>query len=155
MMRASIALLASLAAASPALAAGGATYGAGVTGSELVKISELRANPDRYVGRTVRVEGVVKDVCPRAGCWMEIASDRPAETMRVKVEDGVIVFPLTAKGKIAQAEGVFTRIEIPAERVLAMKRHEAEEKGEAFDPKTVKVEPMVLYQIKGTGAVIR
>jgi len=118
-----------------------------------VKISELKAHPDKWVGKAIRVEGVVKDVCPMAGCWMEVASGEDA--MRVKVDDGVIVFPLTAKGKLAQAEGVFTRIDVPADRVVAMKRHEAEEKGLPFDEKSAKAEPMAFYQIKGTGAVIR
>jgi cytochrome c-type biogenesis protein CcmE len=155
MRRALTALLAAAALASPAFPAEGTRYGAGLTGTEVVKISELRANPDRYVGKTVRVEGLVTDVCPRRGCWMELASDREFETMRIKVDDGVIVFPLTAKGKVATAEGVFTRIVVPADRVLAMKRHEAEEKGVAFDEKAVKVEPMIVYQVQGTGAVVR
>jgi hypothetical protein len=154
MTRLVLAALAALSLASPALA-DGTKYGAGVSGAEVVKISELRAHPDRYVGKTVRVEGLVKDVCPRAGCWMEIAAEKGTDTMRVKVDDGVIVFPLTARGKIAMAEGVFTKIEVPADRVIAMKRHEAEEKGLPFDEKAVRAEPMVLYQIAGTGAVIR
>jgi len=157
-MRFVLALLTALALAQSTFAGSqgpGTSYGAGVGAAELVKISELRAHPDKYVGKNVRVEGLVADVCPRRGCWMELAGDKEFETMRVKVDDGVIVFPLTAKGKLAQAEGVFTKIEVPAERVLEMKRHEAEEKGQPFDPKTVKAEPMVVYQIKGVGAVIR
>ena len=155
MTRALTAVLASLALATPAFAAQGTKYGSGLSGTALVKISELGAHPEKYVGKTVRVEGVVADVCPHRGCWMELASDKGPETMRIEVDDGVIVFPLTAKGKVATAEGVFTRREVPAERVLEMKRHEAEEKGVAFDEKTVKAEPMVVYQIKGSGAVIR
>jgi hypothetical protein len=157
-MRFALALLAAISLSSTAFAGTqgtGTSYGAGVGKTDLVKISELRANPDRFVGKTVRVEGLVTDVCPRRGCWMEIASDKEFETMRVKVDDGVIVFPLTAKGKLAQVEGVFTKFEVPAERVLEMKKHEAEEKGVAFDEKAFKAEPMVVYQIKGTGAVIR
>ncbi|MFO0585557.1 MAG: DUF4920 domain-containing protein [Anaeromyxobacter sp.] len=157
-MRLAVLAVASALAASPALAGTtgpGTTYGAGVGKAQLVKISELTANPDRYVGKTVRVEGLVTDVCARRGCWMELAGDKEFQTMRIKVDDGEIVFPMTAKGKVAQAEGVFTKFEVPAERVLAMKQHEAEEKGVPFDPKTAKVEPMVVYQIKGVGAVIR
>lgn len=152
------AVLASLVLATPALAGTstpGTTYGAGVGKAQLVKISELTAHPDAYVGKTIRVEGLITDVCPRRGCWMELAGDKEFQTMRVKVNDGEMVFPLTAKGKVAQAEGVFTKIEVPAERVLQMKQHEAEEKGVPFDPKTAKVEPMVVYQLQGVGAVIR
>jgi hypothetical protein len=146
--------LAVLLLAPAARAAEGTKYGTGVTGPELVKISELRANPDRYVGKTVRVEGLVTDVCPRRGCWMEIAGDKEFQTMRVKVDDGVIVFPLTAKGKVATVEGVFQKFVLSVERVEQMKRHEAEEKGVPFDPKSV-TGPESYYQIAGTGAVIR
>lgn len=154
MKRFAPAILATLLVAPAARAADGTKYGAGVTGAQLVKISELRANPDRYVGKTVRVEGLVTDVCPRRGCWMEVAGDKEFQTMRVKVDDGVIVFPLTAKGKVATVEGVFEKFVIPAEQVAAWKRHEAEEKGVPFDPKSV-TGPENFYQIAGTGAVIR
>lgn len=157
-MRLLLTLLASFALATPVLAetqGAATTYGAGVGKGQVVKISELKANPEAYVGKTVRVEGVVADVCARRGCWMELAGDKEFQTLMVKVNDGEIVFPLTAKGKLAQAEGVFTRIDIPAERVLELKKHEAEEKGVPFDPKSVKAVPMVMYRIQGTGAVIR
>ena len=100
------------------------------------------------------MEGLVTDVCARRGCWMELASDKEFQTIKIKVDDGVIVFPLDAKGKVATAEGVFTRIDVPVERVAEMKRHEAEEKGVPFDPGSVKG-PEVVYRIQGTGAVIR
>jgi hypothetical protein len=146
-------LLASLSAAAPALAAE-VKHGAGVGKAVAVKVSELLANPDRYLGQAVRVDGLVTGVCPRRGCWMELASDKEFQTIRIKVDDGVMVFPLDARGRPASAEGVFTRIEVPAERVEAMKRHDAEEKGVPFDPRSVKG-PEVVYLIRGTGAVVR
>jgi hypothetical protein len=155
MRRATAALfaLAALAASPPVLAAE-TRYGAGVGQAQAVKVSELMAHPDRYVGKVVRVEGLVTAVCPRRGCWMELASDQEFQVIKIKVDDGVMVFPLDAKGKVASAEGVFTRIDVPVERVEAMKRHDAEEKGIPFDPKSVKG-PEVVYQIQGTGAVVR
>lgn len=150
---ASLLTLAAIAMAAPAFAAE-TRYGAGVGKAQAVKVSELMANPDRYVGKAVRVEGLVTDVCARRGCWMELASDKEFQTIQIKVDDGVIVFPLDAKGKVATAEGVFTRIEVPVERVAEMKRHQAEEKGVPFDPSSVKG-PEIVYRIQGTGAVIR
>jgi len=152
-MRLAAALVLALSLASPALAAE-KTYGSGVGKAQVVKVSDLYAAPDRYVGKAVRVEGLVTDVCAKRGCWMEVASDKEFQTIKIKVDDGVIVFPMDAKGKIAAAEGVFEKIEVPAERVAAMKKHEAEEKGVPFDPKSVKG-PEVVYRIDGTGAVIR
>lgn len=139
----------------PCPAAEGTVYGKGVAGPDVVKISELLTQPDRYVGKTVRVEGLVTDVCSKRGCWMEVAGDREFESLRVKVDDGVIVFPMDAKGKRAVAEGVFTKIDLTQDEALQHAKHMAEERGQKFDPATAKDVPTVLYQIRGTGAVIR
>ena len=137
----------------PAVAAEtGKTYGKGVDGTELIKVSELVANADKYVGKTVRVEGVVIDVCPMRGCWMDLKSD--GGTVRIKVDDGVMVFPMDAKGKNAIAEGVFTKIEMTPKEARAHAKHLAEEKGQALDAASVPDAPTVVYQIAGTGAVI-
>ncbi len=132
---ASLVTLAALAAATPAFPAD-TKYGAGVGQAQMVKVSELMASPDAYVGKTVQVEGLITAVCPKRGCWMELASDKEFQTVKIKVDDGVMVFPLDAKGKVATAQGVFTRIDVPA------------------DPKSGKG-PEVVYRIQGTGAVIR
>lgn len=132
----------------------GKVYGQGVKEDiPTVKVSELLAHPDKWVGKTVRVEGPITGVCKKRGCWISIGSDEEFEDLRIKVDDGVIVFPAEAKGKFAVAQGVFTKIEMSMEQTLKYKKHHAEEHGETFDPATV-TEPLVFYQIKGTGAVI-
>jgi len=139
---------------SPALAKKGEAYGEPLTGKDTTKISVLLAEPDEYVGKTVRVKGIVTGVCEKRGCWVSLASDEEFQELRVKVDDGVIVFPITAKGKKAIAEGVFNKIEMSMEQTLTYKKHHAEEHGEDFDPSSV-TEPLVYYQIKATGAEIR
>ena len=131
----------------------GKTYGKGVSGTEIIKVSELVANADKYVGQTVRVEGVVIDVCAKRGCWMDLKGE--SGKVRIKVEDGVMVFPMDAKGKNAIAEGVFTKIEMTPEEARAHAKHQAEEKGQALDAANVPDAPTVVYQIAGTGAVIK
>jgi hypothetical protein len=84
---------------------------------------------------------------------MTLASDKEFQDLRIKVDDGVIVFPIEAKGKRAIAEGQFTKIEMTMEETIAYKKHHAEEHDEAFDPSQV-TEPMTYYQIQATGAVI-
>ena len=66
-----------------------------------------------------------------------------------------MVFPVDAKGKEAVAEGVFTKIEMTPEQARAHAKHLAEEKGLAIDAANVQDAPTVLYQIAGTGAVIK
>jgi len=138
-------------AASPALAA--TKYGKPLSDAAAVKLSELMAKPDAYVGKVVKVEGLVTEVCPKRGCWINVAGDKEFQTIRVKVEDGVIVFPLTDKGKKVVAEGTFRKMELTKEQAVERAKHEAEEKGTKFDPASI-TGPLTVYQIQGTGAVV-
>lgn len=130
------------------------TYGAALTDAEIVPVSKLYAEPDGYVGKTVKVEGRVISVCAKRGCWMELAGDEEFQSMRIKVEDGVIVFPMEAIGHVAVAEGVFTKIELSMEQTHAMEKHKCEEEGKEYDPSQT-CTPATLYQIAGIGAVIQ
>jgi hypothetical protein len=141
---------------SPSFAGGGdpQVYGDGVSGQDTIPISVLLEDADDYVDQVVRVAGVVTAVCEKAGCWMTLATAGGDDEVRIKVNDGVIVFPPEAKGRHAIAEGRFVKIEMTLDETIAYKQHHAEEQGEEFDPASV-TEPMVFYQIRGTGAVIR
>jgi hypothetical protein len=142
-------------AAAPAAAQPeGKVYGAGVSEVEVVQVSALLADVDRWVGKKVRVEGMVTDVCPMRGCWFELAGDKVGTSLRFKVRDGVMVFPLSAKGQIAAAEGVVRKIPLDLDASRRYMAHQAEEKGEAFDPQSVK-EPITIVRLDGTGAVLR
>lgn len=131
----------------------GKKYGAGVTLKETTKISSLLEHPGDFVGKKVKVAGTIVGVCAHKGCWIDIAGDKPFEKIRIKVNDGEIVFPLTAKGKTAVAEGVFEEIHVSKDQILAMKKRHAREQGEPFDSTSVKG-GRTIYQIRGTGAVI-
>ncbi len=128
-------------------------YGEPLELKETVKVSALLNSPDDYIGKKVQVEGEILDVCKMRGCWIEIAGDEPYQKIKVKVDDGVIVFPMDAKGKKVRAEGELQKIELTVEQARKHMQHRAEEYGEKFDPASV-TEPMVYYQIKGTGAVV-
>ena len=133
------------------------SYGAGVTLTETTRLAEIVANPDAFVGKRVRIEGRVLDVCPMAGCWMELAEGGESSggrSLKVKVDDGVIVFPADAKGQLAVAEGTVEAIPMTRERYVAWLEHLAEERGEKFDPSTVGDGPFRIVQLRGTGARI-
>lgn len=131
----------------------GTPYGQPLSGVEKTEIPTLVEHARDYVGKTVCVEGVVTGVCEKQGCWMTLTPKGESSEVRIKVDDGVIVFPLEAKGRHAVAEGVFTKHELTLEQTLAYKKHQAEEQGEEFDPASV-TEPMTYYQVKATGAVV-
>ena len=141
-----------LAAAGSALA-GEKVYGKGVTGTEVVKVSDLIATPDQYIGKTLRVEGMVVGVCAHRGCWINVAGDQEGQTVRVKVEDGVIVFPPEIVGDMVIAEGVWTANELTLEQTKEVCAAEARKAGENYNPDDVTT-CKTLYQISGTGAVV-
>jgi len=84
------------------------TYGRVSEGPALTP-AEILGNIDAHDGKVVRVEGTVAAVCPMRGCWMDVAG-AGGETIRVKVKDGEVVFPQSAKGKKAIVEGVLVKI---------------------------------------------
>ncbi len=132
----------------------GTKYGDGITLTETVAVGQLLAEPDKWVGKRVRVEGEVTDVCQMRGCWFEIAGATPAERMRFKVVDGVMTFPISAKGSYAVAEGTVRKIALTLEQTKKAMAHEAEETHRPFDADKV-TEPMTIVRLDGTGAVMR
>ncbi len=131
----------------------GTQFGDELTLSETTIISDILANPENFVGQRVLVKGSVLDVCAMKGCWLEIAGADESEKIKVKVDDGVIVFPMDIKGKSAIVEGNVERIELTEEQAVGWRQHEAEEKGEDFDPSTV-AGPDTIYRIRGLGAFV-
>ena len=152
-------------AAVPVSAGDSGTYGDGVTLEEAVPIDTLIANADDYVGKTVRVDGVITGVCKKRGCWMQVTDPESGNGVRIKVEDGVIVFPYESMGQKAAAEGVFEAIKLTPEQIEARKAAaHGHEVGEDCDKALGDASgagcdaPVVdeyVYMIQGTGAVIK
>jgi hypothetical protein len=130
------------------------SYGKGVTLADSTPIPTLLARAEEYVGKPVRVDGVVADVCAMAGCWMEIRAAEGGEVVKVKVEDGEIVFPVAARGKQAVAEGELERLEMDRAQYVRWAKHAAEERGQGFDQAGIGAGPFRVYQIRGTGAEV-
>lgn len=128
-------------------------YGKGVHLQEVTKISDLLANPDTYLGKQVKVTGMVLEVCAKRGCWIYLASDKRYEKIQIKVTDGVIVFPMSASGKQATVEGIVEELNLSREDLIRYKKHLAEEKGLPFDPASV-TEGEKIIRIIGLGAEI-
>ena len=82
-------------------------YGKGVSEGDFTPISTILADPESYAGKVVRVEGTAVGVCANRGCFVSLASDKEGETMRIRVKEGVIVFPKEIVGEHVKVEGVF------------------------------------------------
>jgi len=130
----------------------GQTFGVGITVAETTSIDALLADPASFKGKTVRVEGMVTDVCPKRGCWMELAGKEPGHKLKFKVTDGEMVFPPDSKGKTAVAQGSIAVRELSLEDSKAQAEYEAKEYGKPFDPASI-TKPTVVVRLDGTGAV--
>ena len=107
------------------------------------------------------------------GCWIAIGSDKEFQSIRFKVDEDVIVFPMDSKGLTATVEGVLTVTVMSVEDQIAaaqeMEKEAGKEKGmgmsagmggemkneakKPFDPKSIKG-PKTVIMIKGEGAEI-
>ena len=67
------------------------TFGAPVTVKKPVVIARLAKNPERFKGRTIRLEGTVKDVCQGKGCWVEVADEKGASFMAKSLDESVLL----------------------------------------------------------------
>lgn len=148
-------LLVTLLAGGAALAGDGPkVYGKGVAATDTVRVGALLANPDAWVGKTIRLEGKAVAVCQHRGCWVDLASDVEGQTVRVKVNDGDIVFPPELVGDLVLAEGVWTANKLDLETTKKVCEAEAKKDGKAFDANAV-TSCRTLYQLSGTGAVAK
>jgi hypothetical protein len=133
---------------------GAETFGAAPTVKEATPIAQLLAKPSDFQGKTVRVEGVVTGVCTMMGCWMAIAPvDAPkGQAILIKVDDGVIVFPTSARGKRATAQGVVERVGSTDKEGQEAHREHAEHEGRPASPSGSGETSR--WQIKATGAIV-
>ena len=153
MRRLSLVAVALVVCAAAGVAAQEKKFGKALTLTEVTKVSDIYATPEKYNGTRVQVQGPIVDVCADMGCWLAIGSDKEFQTIRFKVEDGVMVFPMSTKGMNAKVEGILSVELLTEAQQIAQGEEMAREKKTTFDPKTVKG-PKTSIQIKGEGAVV-
>ena len=73
-----------------------------------VSLAKAMKNPEKYAGQTVRVEGVIVRSCKKEGCWMELAADKNAKPVRIRMKKHSFFIPLESAGFKAKVEGVFS-----------------------------------------------
>ncbi|CAM5183578.1 DUF4920 domain-containing protein [Alishewanella longhuensis] len=82
------------------------TFGETVDKQQVIAVASILATPASYLEQQVTVVGEVTGVCSKQHCWMTLATAEDEPRFRIKVRDGDMVFPLSAKGKTAYATGV-------------------------------------------------
>ncbi|MDU0113491.1 DUF4920 domain-containing protein [Psychrosphaera aquimarina] len=129
-------------------------FGTGADMTQLAKISSILAAPERYMSSPITVEGAIVKVCSKRGCWMELASDKKFQTLRIKVRDGDMVFPMAAMGKVAYATGQLKALELSLEQSKKYLAYLAQENDEQFDANSV-TQAMTIYELSPTGVTIK
>ena len=101
-------------------------------------VDELIHNREVYINSIVKVEGVIEEVCPMRGCWLQVGGgNNKNKKIRFKVKDGDIVFPLSSKGRKVVAEGQFSVLTLNKKQAKNWKKHLAAEKGIDLDTASI------------------
>ena len=106
-----VAVVTAAVAVAPARAedAGTQRFGAKVTAKTPVDIAALVQAPEKFKGKVVRLEGVVKDVCQGRGCWIEVADDKGVSFLARSLDEKVLV-PKDCKGRRVVVQGKVTTL---------------------------------------------
>ena len=99
--------------------------GAAITVKKPVDIDRLARDPKRYLGRTVRLEGTVKEVCQGMGCWVEVASARGGSVLAKSLDESVLL-PKDCAGRKIVVQGVVTKLLAPGAEAKEHAGHGAE-----------------------------
>ena len=84
---------------------------------------------------------MINEVFPMRRCWVQISYESIFGNIRVKVTDGEIIFPKSAKNHNVTVEGTFVRLDLSKEQTVNWKVHLEAEKGIELNPNDI-----VLYE---------
>ncbi len=119
-----------------------------------VTVAQVLAKPENYLQQPFTVQGKIDAVCEKKGCWMQFATGADEPTFRLKVKDGDMEFPVSAKGKIAYAYGSLKAKPMTLDQTKTYLKHRAEEQGETFDATKVN-SAVTLYQFEPVSVLIK
>lgn len=110
----------------------------------LVSVDALVKDAPTWDGKDVVVDGVIKEVCQKKGCWHTIATADPNVAVMVKDKEYKIFLPKDSAGKKVHIHGTFAVVQMPEDEA----RHYAEDAGR--DP-TVIVGPQKTFTLDVAG----
>lgn len=93
----------------PEATAGPVSAGAPITVKKPVPIAKLAKSPGKFVGKTILIEGTVKEVCQGKGCWVEVEDANGASFMAKSLDDSILL-PKNCAGRKVVVQGVVTRL---------------------------------------------
>jgi len=109
-----------------------AQFGDAIKPGETAALGQLLSGPAEFSGKSVIVEGAVRQACTRRGCWMELAQslDKSLPGCRVTFKDYGFFVPTDSAGKKARVQG-----QVQVKTVEASSVQHMEEEGAHFASK--------------------
>ena len=74
--------------------------------TESVTLDEVMSKPKKYTETPVRIDGTVKSVCLKKGCWLILAGEGPTARARVTFKGYAFFAPMDTAGYRASVEGI-------------------------------------------------
>lgn len=84
-------------------------FGAAVTAKKNTPVAKLAKEPQKFTGKTVRLEGTVAEVCQGRGCWVRV-KDGKGLTFLAKSLDETVLLPKDCAGQLVVVQGVVTAL---------------------------------------------
>ena len=119
---------------------------------DVVSISKIISEPDKYVNKVITVQGKIADVCRKAGCWMSL-EDLRGNRIVAKGNHSNITFPVKSLNATGRVTGKFKKHILSLDQTIKFEAHMAKDRGEKFDSRSI-TKPKILYRIHVTGSVI-
>lgn len=121
--------------------------------ADSVEINQLLADPQHVSGQTITVHGIVSEVCRKKGCWLQFKTATMAPLFRLEVNDGEMVFPVSARGKTAYATGQLQVDNLTLQQTQDYLANRAMEQGRDFDVTTI-TQPITIYRLRPQAVLI-
>lgn len=132
----------------------GESFGEVVKVKQVISYDELLAQVEKAdkAIENVQVEGKVREVCQKKGCWMTIYSDNnSSQEMMVKFKDYGFFMPLDISGKTVIMQGKAFKEVTPVDEL----RHYAEDAGKSKEEIAKITEPKIELKFEATGVVLK
>jgi hypothetical protein len=77
--------------------------------AEIIMVDQILDNPDDFIDRKVRVEGMVTHVCRHSGKRLHLTSKSTSRMIRIEAAEGINQFKKELEGSDIVVEGIFHR----------------------------------------------
>lgn len=127
-------------------------YGQAFSDEGAVPVQAVVAEREAYLGRSVKIEGTVAEVCQMAGCWLTLQTGdgNNVRILVARTEDGDYAFtvPKNISGRRVVVQGML------AEETLleGTQRHLAEDAGREVDAEALS--PKAELQVTAQGVLV-